>query len=339
MPMSRARRLCPAGVIILQPDLALYAEVSAGRHGALRARSPRSSSRSASTRRSSTSPARCAGSAAPTVIAELIRARVHDEQGITCSVGVASTKFVAKLASTRAKPDGLLVVPADRVIDFLHPLPVGALWGVGEKTEEQLARLGLRTVADIAHTPLRHPAAAPSGQAAGTHLHELAWGRDPRVGQPARAGEEHRQRGDLRARRRRPRGDPPRAAAPLREGGRPAAPGRATSAAPSCSRCASPTSPRSPGRAPCAARPTSAGTSTTPCAPSTTRSGCSGRGSASSGCGSRGCSTPSSAPHQLLLDEPEAGWREAERAVDRAAARFGRGSVRPAALVRPVDPA
>ena len=118
-----------------------------------------------------------------TAIAELIRARVQDEQRITCSVGVASTKFVAKLASTRAKPDGLLVVPADRVIDFLHPLPVGALWGVGEKTEEQLARLGLRTVADIANTPLATLQRA-LGQAAGTHLHELSWGRDPRSVSP-----------------------------------------------------------------------------------------------------------------------------------------------------------
>jgi DNA polymerase-4 len=115
----------------------------------------------------------------PTAIAELIRARVQDEQQITCSVGVAPTKFVAKLASTRAKPDGLLVVPADRVIDFLHPLPVGALWGVGEKTEEHLTRLGLRTVGDIANTPLGTLQRA-LGQAAGTHLHELSWGRDPR---------------------------------------------------------------------------------------------------------------------------------------------------------------
>jgi DNA polymerase-4 len=118
-----------------------------------------------------------------TAIAELIRARVEDEQQITCSVGVASSKFVAKLASTRAKPDGLLVVPADQVIAFLHPLPVGALWGVGEKTEEQLTRLGLRTVGDIANTPLGTLQRA-LGQAAGSHLHELSWGRDDRVVSP-----------------------------------------------------------------------------------------------------------------------------------------------------------
>jgi DNA polymerase-4 len=115
----------------------------------------------------------------PAQIGELIRTRVHDEQGITCSVGVASTKFVAKLASGRCKPDGLLVVPADRVIDFLHPLEIGALWGVGDKTEEALHRLGLRTVADLAHTPVSTLERA-LGQAVGRHLWELAWGRDER---------------------------------------------------------------------------------------------------------------------------------------------------------------
>jgi DNA polymerase-4 len=94
-------------------------------------------------------------------------------------VGVAGTKFVAKLASTRAKPDGLLVVRPPEVMAFLHPLPVGALWGVGAKTEEVLLRLGLRTVGDLAHVPARTLQRAV-GPAAGASLHELAWGRDPR---------------------------------------------------------------------------------------------------------------------------------------------------------------
>jgi DNA polymerase-4 len=115
----------------------------------------------------------------PTAIAELIRARVYDEQRITCSIGVAPTKFVAKLASTQIKPDGLLVVPADKVTAFLHPLPVGALWGVGERTEERLVALGLRTVGDIAHTPVDTLIRA-LGQASGQRLHDLAWGRDDR---------------------------------------------------------------------------------------------------------------------------------------------------------------
>ena len=86
---------------------------------------------------------------------------------------------MAKLASARCKPDGLLVVPADGVLAFLHPLPVAALWGVGEKTGEVLARLGLRTVGDIAHTPLA-TLQRELGQAAGAHLSALAWGRDER---------------------------------------------------------------------------------------------------------------------------------------------------------------
>jgi DNA polymerase-4 len=115
----------------------------------------------------------------PAVIGELIRARVLDEQRLTCSVGVAPTKFVAKLASARCKPDGLLVVPKDGVLDFLHPLPVAALWGVGERTEESLVKLGLHTVGDLAATP-EVTLQAALGPAAGAHLYALAWGRDER---------------------------------------------------------------------------------------------------------------------------------------------------------------
>ena len=92
---------------------------------------------------------------------------------------MANCKFVAKLASARCKPDGLLVVPADEVLGFLHPLPVAALWGVGEQTGQALARLGLRTVGDIAHTPLA-TLQRELGQAVGAHLSALAWGRDER---------------------------------------------------------------------------------------------------------------------------------------------------------------
>ena len=103
----------------------------------------------------------------PAAIGQLLRDTVADEQGITCSVGVAPTKFVAKLASGLAKPDGMVIVPEAEVVGFLHQLPVGALWGVGERTEETLLRLGLRTVADIAHTPvatLSGPWARPPGR-------------------------------------------------------------------------------------------------------------------------------------------------------------------------------
>jgi DNA polymerase-4 len=181
MPMSRARRLAPQATVI-EPDHHEYAEVSRNVMALFGSVTPLVEPLSLDEAFLDVSGAlRRLGT--PTRIAELIRARVEDEQRITCSVGVASTKFVAKLASTRAKPDGLLVIPVDRVIDFLHPLPVGALWGVGEKTEEHLVRLGLRTVGDIAHTPVATLERA-LGSATGHHLHELSWGRDPRPVRP-----------------------------------------------------------------------------------------------------------------------------------------------------------
>ncbi|MQA99536.1 MAG: DNA polymerase IV [Actinobacteria bacterium] len=103
-----------------------------------------------------------------------------EELGLKCTVGVAPNKFLAKLASTRAKPDGLLVVPAAGVEAFLHPLPVDALWGVGEITAEALKRLGLRMVGDIASISRRTLERAV-GDALGAHLHALAHGRDDRA--------------------------------------------------------------------------------------------------------------------------------------------------------------
>jgi DNA polymerase-4 len=116
----------------------------------------------------------------PYEVATLLRQRVWEETGLRCSVGIAATKFVAKLASGLSKPDGLLVVPLADTLDFLHPLPIGALWGVGAKTEEQLIRIGLRTVADVAHTPLA-TLQKTVGLAGGAKLHDLAWARDPRT--------------------------------------------------------------------------------------------------------------------------------------------------------------
>ncbi|MEI9908144.1 MAG: DNA polymerase IV [Actinomycetota bacterium] len=110
-------------------------------------------------------------------IAVAIRERVQSEEGITCSVGIAPSKFIAKLASDRSKPNGLLEIPEDRILNFLHPLPVSAIWGVGPKTTEALERLGLRTVSDIAHTP-RTTLIRALGDATGSAIYELAWGRD-----------------------------------------------------------------------------------------------------------------------------------------------------------------
>jgi DNA polymerase-4 len=177
MPMMRARRMCPQATVI-SPSHGQYDEASRGVMEVFRSVTPLVEPLSldeafldvgGAHRRLGTS----------RQIGELIRARVVDEQGITCSVGVASTKFVAKLASARAKPDGLIVVPRDEVVTFLHPLPVGVLWGVGEKTEEALTRLGLRTIGDIANTPVATLQRA-LGAAAGSHLSALSWGRDQR---------------------------------------------------------------------------------------------------------------------------------------------------------------
>src|SRR5690606_17399858 len=118
-------------------------------------------------------------------IGTALRKRIHEETGLRCSAGAAATKFVAKLASSRAKPDGLLVVPEAATLDFLHPLPVSALWGVGGKSEEVLTRLGLRTVGDVAHAPVDMLRRA-LGDAGAERLHELSWGRDPRPVTPGR---------------------------------------------------------------------------------------------------------------------------------------------------------
>jgi DNA polymerase-4 len=177
MPTAQARRLCPHGVY-LSPDFTAYGEASRAVMAIFKEITPQVEPLSLDEAFLDVAGCRRRlGSARQ--VAKLIRQRVADEQGLTASVGVAPSKFVAKLASTQAKPDGLVVVPRAQVLDFLHPLPVSALWGVGERTAEVLRRQGLRTVGDIARSPassLRHAL----GTAAGTQVYELAWGRDPR---------------------------------------------------------------------------------------------------------------------------------------------------------------
>jgi DNA polymerase IV len=115
----------------------------------------------------------------PVQIAAKIRADVAREVGVTCSAGVAATKFVAKLASDHCKPDGSLHIPVEQTQAFLEPLAVGRLWGVGEKTADLLGRLAIRTVGDLAQTP---PAVLERllGEASARHLTALAHGIDER---------------------------------------------------------------------------------------------------------------------------------------------------------------
>ena len=112
-------------------------------------------------------------------IADLIRNRVQQQEGITCSVGISHNKFIAKIASNHCKPNGVLEIDPERVLEFLHPLAAKEIWGVGPKTNEQLMKMGLLTVGDIANTP-RGTLIRVLGEAAGSSLYELAWGRDYR---------------------------------------------------------------------------------------------------------------------------------------------------------------
>ncbi len=183
MPMARARALCPQAVV-LPPHHDTYARVSAEVMRILSDVTPVLEQVSideafldvSGARRRLGSPVRIAGE---------IRRRIHAELGIPASVGVGATKFVAKLASGHAKPDGLLLVPQEATVPFLHSLPVGALWGVGERTRERLHIHGIDTVAALAAQPVRD-LHRMLGTAAGQRLHDLAHGRDPRAVEPQR---------------------------------------------------------------------------------------------------------------------------------------------------------
>ena len=183
MPMAIARRLCPRAVVV-PPDHAAYHAVSVGVMEILRDITTLVEQVSVDEAFLDVSGAR-RRLGTPTVIAELIRARVLARHGITCSVGIAATKFVAKICSGQAKPDGVLLVPRAATVGFLRAMPVGALWGVGEKTETSLARWGIRTVAELADADVTTVQRAV-GRVAGSHLYDLAWGRDPRPVEPGR---------------------------------------------------------------------------------------------------------------------------------------------------------
>jgi DNA polymerase IV len=173
----QARQLCPQAAVV-RPRMSAYAAASRAVFEVFRDTTPLVEGLSIDEAFLDVGGlARLAGS--PRQIAVRLRCEVLDRVGLPITVGVARTKFLAKVASGVAKPDGLLVVPPDRELEFLHPLPVERLWGVGPVTAGRLRALGIHTVGEVAG--LREAALVSIlGAAAGRHLHSLAHNRDPR---------------------------------------------------------------------------------------------------------------------------------------------------------------
>ena len=179
MPTARALRLCPTATV-LPGDLALYAEVSRSVMALFRSITPLVEPL-CWTRRSSTSPAPGAGWATRRRSASTSAPGSSTSRGSPARSASPARSSSPSSPRPAPSPTGMLVVRPPEVMDFLHPLPVGALWGVGPKTEEQLLRLGLRTVGDLAHVPAKTLQRA-LGAALAAHLHELAWGAGPAPG-------------------------------------------------------------------------------------------------------------------------------------------------------------
>jgi len=193
MPSVQAQRLCPHAVF-LAGDHDLYSEVSQRVMAVFRDITPLVEPLSldeafldvSGTLRTHKSARR---------VAERIRSTIWKEEGLTCSVGIAPNKFLAKLGSEQAKPKasptgpiygrGIFEIIEGTELDFLHPMPVRALWGVGPSTGKRLASLGIETVGDLAALPLDRLVAA-LGRASGRHLHDLAHARDTRPVEPDR---------------------------------------------------------------------------------------------------------------------------------------------------------
>jgi DNA polymerase-4 len=177
MPSARARRLAPQ-VVFVPPDFTSYRAYAVRLREVLLSFTPLVEPLSLDEAFLDVGGA-TALFGEPPELARRIREKVREELDLVCSIGVAPNKFLAKMASQAAKPDGLIVVPLTGVLEFLHPLPVGALWGVGERTGEILGRLGVRTIAELAAVPPR-ALERTIGEVAAAHLLDLAVGRDDR---------------------------------------------------------------------------------------------------------------------------------------------------------------
>ena len=195
----QARRLCPHAIVV-PPRMAAYSEASKSVFAVFEDTTPLVEGISIDEAFLDVRGLeRLAGS--PSAIAERLREKVFDEVGLPITVGIARTKFLAKVASAVAKPNGLLSVPPDGELDFLHPLPVERLWGVGRVTAAKLHGRGIRTVGQVAALEedlLVHLLVRASGR----HLHALAHNRDPLV---VRTGQRRGSIGSQRALGRRPK--------------------------------------------------------------------------------------------------------------------------------------
>ncbi|NUR84685.1 MAG: DNA polymerase IV [Nonomuraea sp.] len=188
-----ARRLCPQAVVV-EPRMSAYAAASRAVFDVFERTTPLVEGLSIDEAFLDVAGLR-AIAGAPEQIARKLRADVREQVGLPITVGVARTKFLAKVASGVAKPDGLLVVPPDGEMDFLRPLPVERLWGVGPVTAAKLHNLGVSTVGEVAELA-EAGLVSMLGRAAGLHLHALAHNRDSR---PVQVGRRRRSIGAQRA--------------------------------------------------------------------------------------------------------------------------------------------
>jgi DNA polymerase-4 len=270
----------------------------------------------------------------PLAIAENLRATIYDEQRITCSVGLAATVSVAKLASRRAKPDGVLMLPPDEVLAYLHPLDVGELFGVGPKTRAKLHKLGLLTVGDVAKIDLP-TLKRMLGRASGEHLHQLAWATDRSTLTPRRSEDDPERSMGAEETFARDTSDPEvinrellrlatRVTSRMR---RAELVGRTVSIRVRYSNFETITRSRT------LPDPTDVTTSVHREALALFRALAGQRRIRLVGVRVEGLRARPGTDRQLVLGEREHGWPDADRAVDRAGRRFGTGAVRPATLL------
>lgn len=333
MPVTRAQRLAPKATF-LPPDHQRYSEVSDRVMEIFHRYTPLVEPLSLDEAfLDVTGSTRLFGSARE--IGEAIRRAVESEEKITCSVGIADSKFIAKLASGRCKPNGMLEIDPERTLEFLHPLPVSEIWGVGPKTDEILQSLGLKTVFDLAHTPLPTLIRA-LGSATGSALHELAWARDYRdviSDDPDKSisaaetfaydldSEEEILRELLRLTE--------RATYRLRKAGLRA---RTISIKVRFADFKTITRSKTVDSPVEGVQETFAVAKSLYLALNLGR-----RRIRLVGISLEGLIPAELAPEQLTLDSRVRGWREAEEAVDKALERFGKGSIRPASLIDPLE--